>query len=227
MVITMYPEYFTLHESIVDRDDLTIYEKMCCVVLARYIGKDEFKDILSKDIIAMKMGCNNDEAYKAIKGLINKGILEEESEEELASDIVNSKVIREIDSDHVKNIQFTELNSVEIIKENTIDFEIEKKIEEVRDILEEVVSEKAIKILLNIAGGDVDLIKKKYAIAKMSQLNDVMEVLMHELQKKEPKIVKITTDTVEQTKNIPNQINQKRITELYKKKNEIIKDLKR
>lgn len=219
----MYPEYFTLHESIVDRDDLTIYEKMCCVVLARYIGKDEFKDILSKDIIAIKMGCTNEEAYRAIKGLIDKGILEEEAEDETTSEEINSNVIREIDSNHVKNIQFSELNSDRMIKENKIDYDIEKKTEEVRNILEEIVSEKAIKILLNIAGGDVALIKKKYAIAKLSQLNDVMEVLMHELQKKEPRIIKMTTELNEDAKTVPNQINQKRIAELYKKKNEIIK----
>ncbi len=62
--------------------------------------------------------------------------------------------------------------------------DVEIDIQVLRNLIDEVVSDKALRILLNIADGNIDLIRKKYAIAKASQLNDVIEVLMHELQRK-------------------------------------------
>ncbi len=48
--------------------------------------------------------------------------------------------------------------------------DVEIDIQVLRNLIDEVVSDKALRILLNIADGNIDLIRKKYAIAKASQL---------------------------------------------------------
>lgn len=216
----MKSEYFTLHQSIVDRDDLTIYEKMCCVVLARYAGRDEFEDRLSKDIIAIKMGCSNQEAYKAIEGLIAKGILEHEHTEfelnELAE--TESKVIKNQGRQSFEALKFEELTGKKSSPAPVIENPVtEAKMKELQDLIEEVVSENALRILLNIANGDVELIKRKYQIARSSQLNDVVEVLMHELQRKTPEIKSVPIEIDQESQDVVNQINKRRIADLYKK----------
>ena len=210
-------EYFTLHQSIVDRDDLTIHEKMCCVVLARYAGKDEFEAILSRDIIAIKMGCSNEEAYTAIEGLLSKGILEsKEVDVELAErPHQETKVIKKSDEKRIETMRFSEFAGP-VTTSHSPDGQ-EQKIQDLKDMFDEVVSEKALRILLNIAGGDLELIRKKYAIARKSQMNDVVEVLMHELQRKEPDVQAPSFEIDEGTQKVVNQINQKRIADLYKK----------
>lgn len=68
-------DYFIVKNSVVDRDDLNIYEKMCCIVLARYAGKEEYDNLLTSDIIAIKMGTDVGTAKKALLGLIEKGLI--------------------------------------------------------------------------------------------------------------------------------------------------------
>ncbi len=92
-------DWFIVQNSIIDRDDLDIYEKMCCVVLARYADKEEFDDLLTSDIIAIKMGVSSVVAKKAVFTLIEKGLinfegkkaqnLEKEVEEEKIASILN------------------------------------------------------------------------------------------------------------------------------------------
>jgi len=301
VVNSMTKEYFTLHQSIVDRDDLTIYEKMCCVVLARFAGKNEYEDLLSKDIIAMKMGCSNEKAYKAFEGLVRKGILESQepievelNELELSpSNVIKTQTeesfekvtfntlagVSNVIRDHEDKVQddkpdeepfnlFAEYKTSQApkptkepelepepesepvleskpvseptqktltqIKEKfqpKIKYEpkvqpqpqpqredVEIDIQVLRNLIDEVVSDKALRILLNIADGNIDLIRKKYAIAKASQLNDVIEVLMHELQRKTPEIKSVPLENIDtDTQEVVTQINQKRIADLYKK----------
>ena len=77
--------------------------------------------------------------------------------------------------------------------------DMEKDIlEKVCDIIEEPINAKEAKIILNFAGGDLDKIKEKYRIAKASQFQDKIEVLIHELQKKTTsKIIKEGSEPVE------------------------------
>lgn len=216
----MSSEYFTLHQSIVDRDDLTIYEKMCCVVLARYAGKNEFEDRLSKDIIAMKMGCSNEDAYRALEGLVEKGIIESEDTDVELNELPqrDSRVIKKEKQNQFETMRFKELSGTLSAssprQENPV---TEAKINELQEFIEEVVSDNALRILLNIAEGDVDLIKQKYTIARSSQLNDAIEVLMHELQRKTPKIEDVPLELNKDSKEMVSQINQKRISDLYKR----------
>jgi hypothetical protein len=77
--------------------------------------------------------------------------------------------------------------------------DMEKDIlERVCDLIEEPINAKEAKIILNFAGGDLDKIKEKYKIAKASQFQDKIEVLIHELQKKTTsKIIKEGSEPVE------------------------------
>ncbi len=129
----MTNEYFTLHQSIVDRDDLTIYEKMCCVVLARFAGKDEYEDLLSKDIIAMKMGCSNEEAYKAFEGLVRKGILESQEpiEVELNElELSPSNVIKTQTEESFEKVTFNTLAGVSNKLQDSKEHEPVEKVDE-------------------------------------------------------------------------------------------------
>lgn len=57
-------------------------------------------------------------------------------------------------------------------------------LETICDLIDEPINIKEAKIILNFAGGDLDKIKEKYKIAKASQFQDKIEVLIHELQKR-------------------------------------------
>ncbi len=81
--------WFEVDNSVVDRDDLTVYEKMACVVLARYAGKPEFNNLLSMDIIAVKMGVSTKRALEAMEGLQAKGLLLAEDDDQVNSLIID------------------------------------------------------------------------------------------------------------------------------------------
>lgn len=83
------------------------------------------------------------------------------------------------------------------------------KIDLVKKIIQEPLSDAQLMIIFNIAGGDIELIKEKYKIATYSQINDTIGVLMAELQKESDK----KTD-----KRLNNQINYEAI-EYIKKQN--------
>ncbi len=67
--------YFNISTQIVDRTDLTIYEKMACVVMARYANRSQFDGLLNIAVIADKMGVTQAMAQKALDQLVEKGLL--------------------------------------------------------------------------------------------------------------------------------------------------------
>lgn len=60
------------------------------------------------------------------------------------------------------------------------------KLDRVVEIIGENLNHKEANIILSFAGGDLEKIRKAYAIARKSQLNDTVGVLINELQKKDP-----------------------------------------
>jgi len=71
----------------------------------------------------------------------------------------------------------------------------EDVLDQVCHLIEEPINRKEARIILNFAGGDLNKIRDKYKIAKASQFQDKVEVLIHELQKKDrPKIIKSDED---------------------------------
>lgn len=75
--------WFAVENSLVDRNDLTAYEKLCGMVLARYAGRPEFDHLLTTDIIAVKMGVSSEMALVALRGLVEKGLIDVDSASDL------------------------------------------------------------------------------------------------------------------------------------------------
>lgn len=150
--------FFRVSSEIVDRDDLSVYEKMCCVVLAKSFQEDTE---LTMDELAKKMNVDPLMAKGAFYSLKRKGILQA-SEPSIKPGTI-------IKADEAANI-----------KSHSYDENLQK----IFDIIDEKINEREAKIILNFAEGDVDRVAEKYKIAKNSQFQDKVEILIHELQKK-------------------------------------------
>lgn len=113
-------DYFIVKNSVVDRDDLNIYEKMCCIVLARYAGKEEYDNLLTSDIIAIKMGTDVGTAKKALLGLIEKGLIGFEGlAQDLNDDTISEESVdQETDNHSEENIN--DMSEVEEIHEKNV-----------------------------------------------------------------------------------------------------------
>lgn len=91
--------WFAVENSLVDRNDLTAYEKLCGMVLARYAGRSEFDHLLTTDIIAVKMGVSSEAALEALRGLVRKGLVDADS---------TSDLFVEGSENHIKDIELEE-----------------------------------------------------------------------------------------------------------------------
>ncbi len=89
-------------------------------------------------------------------------------------------------------------------------------VDQVIGIIDEKISFKEANIILGFASNDIELIKRKYKIAKMSQMSDTISVLINELQRKESTVIK--ADDLENEKS---QINTNRILKMQAYKNQI------
>jgi len=334
-------DWFIVQNSIVDRDDLSIYEKMCCVILARYADKEEFYDLLTSDIIAIKMGVEQLVAKKAVFGLIEKGLInfEGKTKSELDDEIYNeeikiNKVLEEAKSERIiksgessNKLSMSEfkkrLNAVNSIKDGKVKdvfdepnrnivrseevkddksenlefanmnfediFDVDKQgdpnisyeheepsisnedsvysslseeakyhlgmledqrepiksgssslvkskggykekttpnskdhyhslVDEVYEILDEQINEREARIILSFANNNIERIREKYKIAKRSQINDKIEVLINELQKKETsslEVSRVTQISEDDMEKLPNtQINMANINKM-------------
>lgn len=359
-------DWFIVKNSIIDRDDLSIYEKMCCVVLARYADKEEFDDLLTSDIIAIKMGVESSLAKKAVFGLIEKGLInfEGKTKREIDDEIYheeakintmleeanNEKILKseessnklsmsefkkrlnainavkdnevkdvfeepnrnivrseEVDDDKSAKFEFANLNFEDMfdgeeeheelsVANDGLDHEFEKTlindewvselekvediiqksnlddasvysslseeakyhlgmledqkeqiknnsaslvkseggykkkttakskdhyhslVDKVYEILDEQINEREARIILSFADNDIDRIREKYKVAKRSQINDKIEVLINELQKKEKlgsDVSLVTQISEEDMEKLPNtQINMANINKM-------------
>ena len=67
---------------------------------------------------------------------------------------------------------------------------VQPLVDQVIALIEEKISFKEANIILAFAGNDIEKIRRKYKIAKQSQVSDAISVLINELQKKETPIIK-------------------------------------
>lgn len=79
-------------------------------------------------------------------------------------------------------------------------------IDQVIELVDEKISFKEANIILAFASGDMDKIRKKYKIAKQSQLSDTISVLINELQKKETTVIKNEDQPIENTQIDTNRL---------------------
>lgn len=127
--------WFAVENSLVDRNDLTAYEKLCGMVLARYAGREEFDHLLTTDIIAVKMGVASQVALEALRGLVRKGLIDVDS---------TSDLFAEGSENHIKEIELEEFRDEKdtgILKSNNSSVEPELLQLESLDEVQEVESE--------------------------------------------------------------------------------------
>lgn len=90
----MTTTWFSVENNLIDRSDLSIYEKMCSVVLARYAGRAEFSNMLNIQVIAIRMGCSVEEAEKALNSLIAKKLVTLEDADRIEPELLSTEAIR-------------------------------------------------------------------------------------------------------------------------------------
>ena len=78
--------------------------------------------------------------------------------------------------------------------------------DQVIGLVDEKISSKEANIILAFANNDIEVIKKKYKIAKQSQLTDTIGVLINELQKKDSAVIKTDESTIENTQVDTNRL---------------------
>jgi DNA-binding MarR family transcriptional regulator len=70
--------WFYLENDLLDREDLTIYEKMLYIVIARYVDKED-KAFPSVPTIAEKGSMSERQVQMIINSLVKKGLIKKES----------------------------------------------------------------------------------------------------------------------------------------------------
>jgi len=190
--------WFSIGKDIVDREDLDIYEKMLSIVIARFYSEDEDYELDSK-ILSGKMGCSEKKVEEAIQKLKSKGIIISEFQR-------SSKIIKRENYDYIPNL---EMESIQDYQSKEMTYE--DKVSVLYDIIEEKINDREAKIILNFAGGSLDLVKDKYSIVKKMQITDKIEALINELQKKD----QAKTFSGEQINMV--KLNRMKISSYYKK----------
>ncbi len=62
---------------------------------------------------------------------------------------------------------------------------VQDLIDQVFEIIDENINDREARIILSFANNDIEQVREKYKIAKNSQVNDKIEMLINELQKRE------------------------------------------
>lgn len=199
--------YFLINEDVVDRNDLTIEEKMACVVLARFADIKVLQALLSLDIIAVKMGCSVERSQKAIDGLIRKGVLK--STVPVPSAIISRSkgaqmptyVYQALEGESERALQINQGSKTEqeCALEGAFDSSEDQKqthlkidadsIQILKDYFEEIVSESHVRLLLNLTKGHVDPVKKAYDTCRhyppSQRIDQVADLLQTKIKAKE------------------------------------------
>lgn len=166
--------YFLVADTVVDRDDLNLFEKMACVVLARYANHEAFDGLLSMDIIALKMGVTSKQAQDAIQSLINKGLLAQESlpQHSQAPSMVQKGL------ENLEKYKFTEIKNpnAEEPQEEIVTSDV------IQGIFDEVVPKRQALILYELAGRSLNRLKDAYSVVRSDNHFDLVEALSEYLQ---------------------------------------------
>lgn len=209
-------ETILINTDLLDREDLDIYGKMCCVILAR-LAQEDSPSPLSLEELAKRMGCKVRAAGAALELLIDKGLLIEEPALELAELKTEAQRVRRKDR---------QSPAVTFQTFDTPKLSSKQQLEALREFIHEPATDATLRIILNMAGGDVERIRTAYQSAAAAQISDTLEYLMNILQQgerdplppvaAEPEILEPQALEPE-TRQVLTQINQKRIAELYSK----------
>jgi hypothetical protein len=155
--------------------------------------KNESGKELSSEFFIEQLNCTKEELKKAFDNLVDEGYLKfliSENDEDI-------KIIK--NSNHYKKLR---------LKEFAID-KYEDNILELHNLIESPINDRQARIILNMANGDIKLIKMKYREALKSQFSDKIGILIKLLQtqKYEPKNEK-------KERIVKSQINYRAISKL-------------
>lgn len=209
-----------IQTELLDREDLDIYSKMCCIYLVQAAQKEQEKPLTLK-AIAKKMGCTQATAEKALGNLVEKGLLIADTGSLSPELQVESQRVRKKDrqSPTATFKPFDDARKVPVAE----------KLKQLRVFIHEPVTDGTLKIILNMASGEVERVKSAYGRAAREKPADVLEALMEMLQHdgelsaaEVPKAEQPASapeakcEALEpETRQVITQINQKRIAELY------------
>lgn len=204
-----------ISSSLLDREDLDIAAKMCCILLAQ-AAQEEPRSPLSLEGLARRMGCSVQTAGMALEELIDKGLLMEEPALELTELKTEARRVRRRDQESPA-VNFQTFDVKPSFKD---------QLEALRGFIREPSADGTLRIILNMAGGDVERIRAAYQHAVSRGGPDTLEALMDLLQQGDsgpappeaPAAEAPAADDLEpETRQVLTQINQKRIAELYLK----------
>ena len=191
-----------INEEILHNKNLNANEKMILFLLMTNDASE-----LSSDYFIARLGCNQRTLDQAFDHLVAEGYLMT-GEKTVKTDENNTgvgKIIRnEIDYKKVKLREFNEEHY-----ESTVD--------QLHALIDEPINDRQARIILNIAKGDLDLIRKEYKNAAGSQYSDKLGLLIKSLQKQEGKNPK-SKDKNEEDPPKKTQVNYKSISKLKKYK---------
>ncbi len=170
--------YFVLEKEIIESDELSIYEKMCCVVLAKWATQDIAN--FDTNTLAREMSCTVNKAQETLQKLKSKKLImiddDTENSENSEEKFSKLKIIRSEDVIGIKPLKLdNEIKNKS--RENLID--------ELNDIIEEKITDSEARIILNFANNNIEKIKRCYKIARKMQVSDNIAALIMQLQKKE------------------------------------------
>lgn len=216
-------ETIRISSELLDREDLDIYAKMCCILLAQ-AAQEERQSPLRLEELAGKMGCTVRTAGSALEKLIRKGLLIEEPDPALAELKEEARRVRKKD----KQSPTAKFQAFDATPKKSVSDQLEL----LRSFIHEPATDGTLRIILNMADGDVNRIKAAYQSAAALQISDTLEAMMNLLQHGEGPVqppMKVlepektgleppAVDLEPETRSVINQINKKRIAELYGQK---------
>lgn len=189
-----------INESILYNTELNASEKLLLLLINDKDGKE-----LSSKFFMKQLMCSENELNKIIENLINNGYLNA-IDNKLKEDKDNIKIIK--NSNDYKKLRLKELT----------DNDYENNIDNLHDLIDEPINDRQARIILNMASGDIELIKTKYKEAKKSQFSDKIGILLKLLQTQE-------YEYKTKEKVAKSQINYRKLSKLknYQKINNIQK----
>jgi len=156
-----------INESILYNIELNSSEKLLLLLINAKSGEK-----LSSEFFMKQLMCTESKLNEIIDKLLKNGYLDLISNN-LQDEEENIKIIK--DNNDYKKLRLKELN----------DNGYESNIDNLHDLIDEPINDRQARIILNMASGDIELIKTKYREAKKSQFSDKIGILLKLLQTKE------------------------------------------
>ncbi len=167
--------YFNLSESIVDRLDLSIEEKMACVVLARYANNSAFDGLITLSVVAKKMAVDEHRAKQALLSLRAKDLIGD-------IDLLNDEIMDGSSGAKIAAEEAGRLEAAEFSQLAKESKHAKVEYDELADIFDEIVPKNRLNILYALAGEDISKLKTAYQKVKETHKFDVIDALAEYLQ---------------------------------------------